>query len=78
MSGNGSRRAEYGVESICAQLPIAQSTYYEHKSREMDATRAPRRVQRDRELSLRGAVRGRAFKGTTTSGGELTRAQLMW
>jgi transposase InsO family protein len=43
-------RAEYGVESICAQLPIAPSTYFEHKAREIDGTRAPQRVQRDREL----------------------------
>ena len=34
-------RATYGVESICAQLPIAPSLYYEHK--------APR-LQRDRVL----------------------------
>jgi transposase InsO family protein len=109
-------RAEYGVESICAQLPIDPSTYYEHKAREIDATRAPQRVRRDRELKpairrvwdenfqvygarkvwrqlnreqmavprctverlmrelgLRGAVRGRAFKVTTTSDGQLTR-----
>jgi len=26
-------RAAYGVESICAQLPIAPSQYYEHKAR---------------------------------------------
>jgi transposase InsO family protein len=43
-------RAEYGVESICAQLPIAPSTYYEHKAREIDRTRAPPRERRDREL----------------------------
>jgi transposase InsO family protein len=45
-------RAEYGVESICAQLPIAPSTYYEHKAREKDPTRVPPRVHRDRELKL--------------------------
>lgn len=43
-------RKEYGVESICAQLPIAPSTYYEQKAREADAARVPARVQRDREL----------------------------
>jgi len=32
-------RAEYGVETICAQLPIAPSTYYEHKSRQADPGR---------------------------------------
>jgi hypothetical protein len=29
-------RDDYGVESICRQLPIAPSTYYEHKAREAD------------------------------------------
>src|SRR5207249_1310868 len=43
-------RDEYGVESICAQLPIAPSMYYEHKAREVDPTRVPARTQRDREL----------------------------
>jgi putative transposase len=41
---------QYGVESICAQLPIAPSQYYEHKSREADPTRLPARLQRDRGL----------------------------
>ena len=40
-------RDQYGVESICAQLPIAPSQYYEHKSREADPTRLPPRLQRD-------------------------------
>jgi putative transposase len=44
-------RAEYGVESICAQLPIAPSRYYEHKAREAKPERQPPRVQRDRALS---------------------------
>ena len=44
-------RDDYGVEPICAQLPIAPSTYYEHKAREADPERLPPRVQRDRELS---------------------------
>ena len=108
-------RDEYGVESICAQLPLAPSTYYEHKAREVDPTRVPARTQRDRELKvdiqrvwdenfqvygvrkvwrqlkreqiaaarctverlmrdlgLRGAVRGRAFK-TTIASDELPR-----
>jgi transposase InsO family protein len=43
-------RAEYGVESICMQLPIAPSTYYEHKAREADPERLPPRAQRDRAL----------------------------
>jgi putative transposase len=43
-------RDQYGVESICAQLPIAPSQYYEHKAREADPTRLPPRLQRDRAL----------------------------
>jgi len=43
-------RTEYGVEPICAELPIAPSTYYEHKSRQADPGRLPPRVQRDAEL----------------------------
>jgi putative transposase len=52
MSFIEAHRAEYGVESICAQLPIAPSTYYEHKAREVDPTRVPARTQRDRELEV--------------------------
>jgi len=48
-------RAEYGVESICKQLPIAPSTYYEQKSRQADPSRLPPRVRRDAELS--GSIR---------------------
>jgi putative transposase len=48
-------RGEYGVEPICKQLPIAPSTYYEHKSRQADPSRLPPRVQRDAELS--GSIR---------------------
>ncbi len=43
-------RAEYGVESICATLPIAPSTYYEAKAREADPGRLPSRAKRDAEL----------------------------
>jgi transposase InsO family protein len=43
-------RATYGVESICTQLPIAPSLYYESKAREVDPTRLPPRLQRDRQL----------------------------
>ena len=48
-------RDHYGVESICKHLPIAPSTYYEHKARQSDPTRLPKRVQRDAEL--RGTIR---------------------
>jgi len=43
--------AEYGVEPICAELPIAPSTYYEQKVRQKDPSREPARVKRDRVLS---------------------------
>ena len=44
-------RDAYGVEPICAQLPIAPTLYYEHKAREVDPARLPPRVQRDAELA---------------------------
>ena len=40
----------YGVEPICAVLPIAPSTYYEHKARERDPDRRPDRAIRDEAL----------------------------
>jgi transposase InsO family protein len=43
-------RDEYGVESICRQLPIAPSTYYEHKARQADPEELPQRSQRDMAL----------------------------
>ena len=43
-------REDYGVEPICAQLPIAPSTYYETKARAADATRRPARMVRDGHL----------------------------
>jgi transposase InsO family protein len=48
-------RDEYGVESICTQLPIAPSVYYEHKAREAKPERAPARVRRD--LAMFGQIR---------------------
>jgi putative transposase len=103
-------RDTYGVESICATLPIAPSTYFLHKAAQVapgdrcaraqrdDERRAdirrvwdanhqvygPRKVWRQlrrddvriarctverlmREMGLRGAVRGRAWKTTTQS-----------
>src|SRR5262245_22177563 len=44
-------RSEYGVEPICAQLPIAPATYYEYKAREADPERLPPRGRRDVEIS---------------------------
>jgi len=43
-------RRDHGVEPICAQLPIAPSTYYEHKRREADPSRCAARTRRDQEL----------------------------
>jgi putative transposase len=43
-------RNMHGVEPICKQLPIAPSTYYAHKAREIDADHIPPRVQRDMAL----------------------------
>lgn len=45
-------RAGHGVEPICAQLPIAPSTYYAHKAREAAPERLPARVQRDQALRV--------------------------
>jgi len=41
------QRDAYGVEPICALLPIAPSTYYEHKARLRDPSRLPERARRD-------------------------------
>jgi transposase InsO family protein len=43
-------RDSHGVESICRQLPIAPSTYYEAKSRQADPSRLSARAQRDTVL----------------------------
>jgi transposase InsO family protein len=101
-------RDTYGVEPICALLPIAPSTYFLWKAQQQDPTTRSARAQRDddlrtaiqrvwdaneqvygprkvwrqlkregqrvarctierlmRDLGLRGAVRGRAWKTTT-------------
>jgi putative transposase len=47
-------RREYGVEPICAVLPIAPSTYYAHRAREAEPSRRAPRQQRDEVL--RGEV----------------------
>jgi transposase InsO family protein len=44
-------RAQYGVEPICTQLPIAPSVYYEQKARESEPERIPPRRRRDAEMS---------------------------
>jgi transposase InsO family protein len=43
-------RDEYGVEPMCSMLPIAPSTYYEHRARAEDPDRRPEREKRDEEL----------------------------
>jgi putative transposase len=43
-------RGVYGVEPICDVVPIAPSTYFEHKAREADPTRLSARAQRDAVL----------------------------
>ena len=43
---------DHGVEPICKQLPIAPSTYYEHKARERDPERASKRSKRDQQLEI--------------------------
>ena len=46
-------RDEHGVEPICEVLPIAPSTYYEHKARQADPSRRPARAVRDEYLKGR-------------------------
>jgi putative transposase len=43
-------RETFGVEPICAVLPIAPSLYYELKARERDPHRRPARTRRDERL----------------------------
>jgi len=43
-------RDQYGVEAICALLPMAPSSYYEYKARQIDASRLPARTHRERQL----------------------------
>ena len=43
-------RDPYGVEPICAVLPIAPSTYHRHRAGQVDPTRRSARAQRDEAL----------------------------
>ncbi len=45
-------RGAYGVEPICAMLPIAPATYYEHRARQQDPSRRPARARRDEDLMV--------------------------
>jgi hypothetical protein len=52
-------REAYGVEPICAMLPIAPSTYHEQKARQADPWGLPARAQRDGVLRpLAKAING--------------------
>jgi transposase InsO family protein len=43
-------RETYGVESICRAVPIAPSTYYRHRARQIDPTKRSARAVRDEVL----------------------------
>ena len=43
-------RETYGVESICRVVPIAPSTYYRHRARQLDPTKRAARAVRDEVL----------------------------
>ena len=43
-------RDHFGVEPICAVLPIAPSTYFLHKAQQHDATKRSARRRRDEDL----------------------------
>ena len=45
-------RDVYGVELICAMLPIAPSTYFLHKAQRADPTQRSARAQRDDALRV--------------------------
>ena len=44
------QRQIYGVEPICAMLPIAPSVCYEHRARQAYLKRLPKRAKRDAYL----------------------------
>jgi len=46
------QRESYGVEPICAVLPIAPSTYYERKAQQAHPERLSARARRDLELQV--------------------------
>jgi putative transposase len=45
-------RDEYGVEPICAMLPIAPSSYYEHRARRLEPEKRPQRAKRDEQTRV--------------------------
>ena len=58
-------RDEYGVEPICAELPIAPSTYYESKTREAGGTPLPPERDVTRCCGRRSSGCGRRTSGCT-------------
>ncbi len=58
-------RDEYGVEPICDVLPIAPSTYYEHRARRLAPEKRSHRAKRDERLSVEiRRVWDQSFDGT--------------
>ena len=45
-------KEKYGVESICKVLPIAPSTYYDHKSKQHEPDKRSARAKRDEGLKV--------------------------
>ena len=45
-----SNKEKYGVESICKVLPIAPSTYYDHKDKQRNPDKRSSRAKRDEHL----------------------------
>ena len=45
-------KAEHGVESICSLLPIAPSTYYDHKVKQREPEKRSDRAKRDEALKV--------------------------
>ena len=43
-------RDRFGVEPVCKQLPIAPSTYYDHKARQRDPEERSERARREERL----------------------------
>src|SRR5262249_39804758 len=54
-----SHRAQYGVESICGELPIAPSVSYEQRARGIDPARRPARGSAMNSCAPRSSASGR-------------------
>jgi hypothetical protein len=55
----------FGVEPICAVLPIAPATYYEHRARKRDLELRPERHKRDERPRGRSSVSSRRTSPST-------------